>query len=220
MAPLRPDVSLANALSQVEAVQYRLHMQNLHAPVAEDVASKTLIQDLAQNVNEAIDDPSVRSRLHAADRLPERGQSDGGTVRGAAKRDRHPECARSAEGHADSRATVGEPADFPCRRCRRSAAVAAATKWLVSEWKDLPSAQSIHVDGVVLAFACALVLAAALLAGLLPAISSTGKGALCGAAAFAAERSRQPIAHCSSQDAAHRRDCRDRGPACRRRAFA
>ena len=31
MARLRPDVSLASALSQVEAVQYRLHMQNLNA---------------------------------------------------------------------------------------------------------------------------------------------------------------------------------------------
>jgi putative ABC transport system permease protein len=54
----------------------------------------------------------------------------------------------------------------------------AATKWLVSTWKDLPSAQSIHVDGIVLAFACALVLATAFLAGLLPAISSTGWGTI------------------------------------------
>jgi predicted permease len=54
----------------------------------------------------------------------------------------------------------------------------AATKWLASTWKNLPSAQSIHTDGVVLAFACALVFAAALLAGLLPAILSTGKSAV------------------------------------------
>ena len=51
----------------------------------------------------------------------------------------------------------------------------AATKWLASAWKDLPSAQGIHVDGAVLGFACAVVCAAALLAGLLPAISSTSK---------------------------------------------
>ena len=54
----------------------------------------------------------------------------------------------------------------------------AATKWLVSTWRNLPSAQSIQADGVVLAFACALVLETALLAGLLPAISSTHKGAI------------------------------------------
>ena len=54
VARLRPDVSLASALSQVEAVQYQLHLQNLHAPVAEDVASRTLIQDLAQDVKKPL----------------------------------------------------------------------------------------------------------------------------------------------------------------------
>jgi predicted permease len=54
----------------------------------------------------------------------------------------------------------------------------AATKWLVSTWRDLPSAQSIHLDGTVATFACALVFATALLAGLLPAILSTGREAI------------------------------------------
>ena len=54
VARLKPDVSLANALSQVEAVQYRLHLENLNAPVAEDVASRTLIQDLAQDVKKPL----------------------------------------------------------------------------------------------------------------------------------------------------------------------
>ena len=44
VARLRPDVSLASALSQVEAVQYRLHLQNLNTPVAEDVAPRTLFR--------------------------------------------------------------------------------------------------------------------------------------------------------------------------------
>jgi predicted permease len=54
----------------------------------------------------------------------------------------------------------------------------ATTKWLATTWKDLPSAQSIHVDGTVLLFACGLIFAASLLAGLLPAISSTAKRAI------------------------------------------
>ena len=49
-------------------------------------------------------------------------------------------------------------------------ATPSATKWPASTWRDLPSAQNIHADGVVLALACALVFASALLAGLLPAI--------------------------------------------------
>jgi putative ABC transport system permease protein len=48
---------------------------------------------------------------------------------------------------------------------------------MASTWKDLPNAVAIHVDGMVLEFACALVFMAALLAGLLPAISSRGKAA-------------------------------------------
>jgi predicted permease len=54
----------------------------------------------------------------------------------------------------------------------------SATKWLATHWRDLPRADSIHVDGTILAFSIAIVFVAALLAGLLPAISSTGKSLL------------------------------------------
>ena len=53
-----------------------------------------------------------------------------------------------------------------------------ATRWLAHAWKDLPTAQSIHMDGAVIAFACALMCASALAAGLLPALSTTGKGVM------------------------------------------
>jgi predicted permease len=51
----------------------------------------------------------------------------------------------------------------------------AATQWVAAHWKDLPSAQSIRIDGTVLAFVSALVFVATLVAGVLPALSSTGK---------------------------------------------
>ena len=54
VARLRPDVSLASALSQVEAVQYRLHEQYLNAPVAEDVVPRTINDDLARNVKKPL----------------------------------------------------------------------------------------------------------------------------------------------------------------------
>ena len=56
----------------------------------------------------------------------------------------------------------------------------ASTYWLAAHWRNLPRAESVHVDAWVLAFTLALVAAAALLAGLVPAISSTGKGLLSG----------------------------------------
>ena len=49
-----------------------------------------------------------------------------------------------------------------------------ATRWLAEHWSDLPRADAIHLDGTVLAFALGLVFVTALMAGLLPAISSTG----------------------------------------------
>jgi len=52
----------------------------------------------------------------------------------------------------------------------------AATDWLANHWQDLPRAEAVHVDGAVLGFTAGLVFLTALLAGLLPAISATGKG--------------------------------------------
>jgi predicted permease len=50
-----------------------------------------------------------------------------------------------------------------------------STQWLANHWRDLPRAESIHVDGTVLAFSIFLAVFAAMLAGFLPAVSSTGK---------------------------------------------
>lgn len=54
----------------------------------------------------------------------------------------------------------------------------SATRWLATHWKALPRAEAIHVDGTILAFAIGLVVLSALLAGLVPAISSTGKSVM------------------------------------------
>ena len=44
-------------------MQYRLHMQYLNAPVAEDVASKTLNDDLSRGREETLADAAVRRCL-------------------------------------------------------------------------------------------------------------------------------------------------------------
>ena len=54
VARLRPDVSLASALAQVGAVQYQLHLQYPHDPVAEDVAPRSLNEDLAGKVKKPL----------------------------------------------------------------------------------------------------------------------------------------------------------------------
>jgi predicted permease len=178
VARLRSDVSLANALSQVEAVQYLEHLQNLHAPVAEDVASRTLSDDLAKNVKKpmivllcAVGCLLLIGCLNLANLL---------VARSAA---RQREIAiRSALGAGRMALVRGQLVEsLLISLAGGSAGVLlsmAATKWLVVAWTDLPSAQGIHADGTVLLFICALVFAIALLSGLLPAMSSTGRGAI------------------------------------------
>jgi predicted permease len=178
VARLRPNVSLASALSQVEGVQYQLHLQNLHAPVAEGVAPKTLILDLAADVKKpliillwAVACMLLIGCLNVANIL---------VARSAA---RQKEIGiRSALGAR--RMTLIRTQLIESLLVTVAGGVTgvllslAATNWLVSRWMDLPNVQRIRADGVVLAFACALVVASGLLAGLLPAISSTSKAAI------------------------------------------
>ena len=178
VARLRPGVSQATALGQVEAVQYRLHSQNVPAPVAEDVASRTLSQDLAQDVKKplifllcAVACMLLIGCLNVANLMVARSAAQQKEI-----------AVRSALGAR--RMTLIRDQLMESLLVSLAGGVAgvllslAATKWLANTWRDLPSAQSIHPDGVVLAFAFVLVVASALLAGLLPAISSTGKKAI------------------------------------------
>jgi predicted permease len=178
VARLRPDVSLADALGQVGAVQYQLHLQNLNAPVAEDVASKTLLEDLAHDVQKplilmlcAVACMLLIGCLNVANLL---------VARSAA---RHREIAiRSALGAR--RLTLIREQLVESLLIALAGGFAgvqlslAGTRWLVSTWRNLPTAETIQVDGVVLAFACGLVITATLLAGLLPALSTTGKASI------------------------------------------
>jgi predicted permease len=175
IARLRPDVSLAGAISQVEAVQYHDHLQNPGAPVAEDVAPRGMIDDLAKDVKAplitllcAVGCMLLIGCLNVANLLVARGAT------------RQKEVAIRGALGARRLTLIREQLMESLLICFAGGAAGvllslAATQWLAHAWKDLPTAQGIQVDGVVLGFACALIFAAALLAGLLPAISSTGK---------------------------------------------
>jgi len=178
VARLKPNVTLASALNQVEAVQYALHMQNLNASVAEDVVSKTLIEDLAHDVKK----PLI-ILLCAAGCMLLIGCLNVANLQVARSAARQKEIAvRGALGAQRTTLIREQLAENLLVSIAGGAAGVllslTATKWLASTWRDLPSAQSIHADGPVLAFACAIVSASALLAGLLPAITSTGKAAM------------------------------------------
>lgn len=175
IARLKPGVSLASAIGQIKAVQYQIHLQYLHNPVADDVLPRSISDDLAQDVKTplivlmcAVGCMLLIGCLNVASLLVAR----------AAARQREV-AIRSALGAQRLTLISGQLIEsFLICLVGGAAGIllsVGATNWLAHTWKDLPSAQSIHMDGEVLTFSCALVFAAALLAGLLPAISSTGK---------------------------------------------
>jgi putative ABC transport system permease protein len=175
VARLRPDVSLASALAQVGAVQYQLHLQYPQDPVAEDVAPRSLNEDLAGNVKKPLN--LMLSAVGCMLLIGCLNVSNLLVARGAA---RQKEVAiRSALG-AQRSTLIREQLTESVLICAAGGLggillSVLATRLLAHAWRDLPTAQSIHLDGAVIAFACVLMFAAALVAGLLPALSTTGK---------------------------------------------
>jgi putative ABC transport system permease protein len=174
IARLRPDVSLGSAMAQVDAVQYPLHLQYPHDPVNEDVAPRSLNEDLARDVKKplevmlcAVGCMLLIGCLNVSNLL---------VARGAA---RQKEVAiRSALG-AQRGTLIREQLTESVLICAAGGAGGIllsilATQLLAHAWKNLPTAQSIHLDGPVIAFACVLMFLATLIAGLLPALSTTG----------------------------------------------
>ena len=175
VARLRPYVSLASALAQVRAIQYQLHFEYPRDPVNDDVVSRSLNEDLAGNVKKplnlmlcAVGCMLLIGCLNVSNLL---------VARGAA---RQKEVAiRSALG-AQRGTLIREQLTESLLICVAGGLGGIllsvfATRFLAHAWKDLPTAQSIHLDGTVIAFACLLMFTAVLVAGLLPAFSTTGK---------------------------------------------
>ena len=178
VARLRPDVSLASAMARVAAIQYQLHLQYPHDSVNEDVAPRSLNEDLAGNVRKALQ--LMLSAVGCMLLIGCLNVSNLLVARGAA---RQKEVAiRSALGAQRASLIRGQLTEsvLICAAGGLGGILLSvlATKWIAQAWRDLPTAQSIHLDGAVIALACGVMFAAALVAGLLPALSTTGKSML------------------------------------------
>jgi predicted permease len=179
-ARLKPGVSAEAATREVSALQYQIHVANASKPVAEDAWFRPMIDDLAKNVRTpllvllgAVGCMLLIACLNLTNLL---------VARSATRR--REVAVRGALG--GSRVVlICEQMTESLLICLAGGALGlllslASTYWLAARWRNLPRAESVHVDGSVLTFTLALVVAAALLAGLVPAISSTGKGLLSG----------------------------------------
>jgi predicted permease len=178
IARLRPGVSSTAAVNEVSALQYQIHLAHPFQPVTEEARVRPMLDAVVHDVKTplvvllcAVGCMLLIACLNVSNLLVARGAARRKelAVRGALGGSR---LVLIAEQMAESLlicisgGTVGILLSF------------AATRWLANNWNDLPRAEAIHLDTSVLLFALGLVFCTALLAGLLPAISSTGAGIL------------------------------------------
>jgi predicted permease len=178
VARLKPDVSLAAATQEVSASQYRIHLANASKPVAEDVWSRPMIDDLVRGVRTqllvllcAVGCMLLIACLNVSNLL---------VARAAARRK---EVAIRGSLGGSRFALIRQQMTESLLICVAGGGLGlllslASTRWLAANWRNLPRADSVHVDGWVFTFAAGLVVITGLLAGLVPAVLFTGKGLL------------------------------------------
>ena len=178
VARMRDERSVTAAVKEVSALQYQIHMQNQGKPVAEDVVARPMIEDVVQDAKTplivlmcAVGCMLLIACLNVSNLL---------VARSAARRKEV--AIRGALGGSRWK-LIQEQITESLAICVAGGALGfvlslSATRWLATHWSDLPRADAIHMDGTVFAFSIGIVFVAALVAGLVPAISSTGKSLL------------------------------------------
>jgi predicted permease len=180
VARLKPGVSATAALNEVGALQYQIHLAHAAEPVAEEVRLRPILNDVTREVKTplvvllcAVGCMLLIACLNVSNLL---------VARSAARRKEL--AVRGALG-GSRLMLIGEQMAESLLICAVGGTLGLllsfiATRWLADHWSALPRADGIHLDGTVLAFAIGLVFLTAMLAGLLPAISSTGAGIFAG----------------------------------------
>ncbi len=175
IARLKPGVSAAAATAEVSALQYQLHLQNQALPVAEDALSRPMIDDVVQDVKTPL--MAMLGAVICLLLIACLNVSNLLVARGAARRKEI--SIRGALGGSRLRLVREQMVEsFLISLAGGVLGVVMsifATRWLTQHWKEIPRAESVHLDWSVLLFSLGLVFFAAMLAGLLPAISSTGR---------------------------------------------
>lgn len=178
VARMRPDVSLQTAISEVSALQYRIHMEYLSKPVTEDAMARPMIDDVVNGVKTlllvmmgAVGCMLLIGCLNVSNLL---------VARGAA---RQKEMAIRGALGAGRVALLREQMTETMILCVCGGVLGlllagVGARWLTMHWHRLPRAESVHIDGVVVLFAAGVICATAVLAGVLPALSATNKSVL------------------------------------------
>ncbi len=178
VARLKPGVSVDSATREVSTLQYRIHLENASKPVAEDVWSRPMIDDVVKNVKVPL--LVLQCSVGCMLLIACLNLSNLLVARAAARRKEV--AIRGALGGSRF-ALIREQMTESLLICLAGGGLGlllsiASTRWLAAHWRNLPRADSVQIDGWVFFFAAGLVIVTGLLAGLVPAISSTGDGLL------------------------------------------
>jgi predicted permease len=178
VARLKENVPAAAAIQEVSALQYRMHMAELTKPVAEDAVMRPMIEDVVQDVKTAL--LLLMASVVCMLLIACLNVSNLLVARGAARR--REVAIRGALGGSRLklvRELITESFLISIAGGLLGLLLSFfATRWLATHWQDLPRAEAIQMDGTILIFSAAIVFVSALAAGLVPAISSTGKNLL------------------------------------------
>ena len=178
VARIKAGVSVGAATREVSALQYQIHLANASKPVAEDVWSRPMINDVIKDVKRPL--LVLLCSVICMLLIACLNVSNLQVARAAARR--REVAIRSALG-GSRLALVREQMTESLLISVAGGGLGlllslASTRWLAAHWHNLPRADTVHMDGWVFVFAVGLVAATAMLAGLLPAISSTGRESL------------------------------------------
>jgi predicted permease len=178
VARLKPGVSAAVAVREVSALQYQISREHATEPVAEEVWSRPMIDDVVKDVRTpllvllaAVGCMLLIACLNLSNLLVARAAS------------RRKEVAIRGALGGSRIALIREQMTESLLICLAGGLLGLAlslgsTQWLASHWRNLPRAESVHVDAGAFGFALALAVVTALGSGLIPAIASTGTGIL------------------------------------------
>jgi predicted permease len=178
VARLRPDVGAKTAIGEVTALQYRIHMDHLNEPVAEDTLVQPMIEDVVGDVKKPL-----LTMMAAVACMLLIGCLNVSNLLVARSAARQKEMAIRGALGAGRLALIREQMTETILLCAAGGALGlllalVGTRWLASHWHGLPRTETIHIDGMVVLFSLGVVCLCAVLAGLLPALSATNKGVL------------------------------------------
>ena len=180
IARFKKDVSPASAIQEVSALQYQIHLANGNKPVAEDAMIRPVLEDVVENVKTPL--VVLMASVGCVLLIACLNVSNLLVARSASRR--REVAIRGALGGSRMKLIREQITEsFLIAMAGGGLGILlslAATRWLAAHWKSLPRADAIQVDSTVLIFAGVVVVVSALLAGLVPAISATGKQLLSG----------------------------------------